>query len=361
MSQSILVDLRKLAYNTVDLSDYNIVGMVQDYFSIQQLQELKSFYPNISTVIQNNFTMFDELPVDFYCIPYWLRFQALQFPPESPPPITTQHCFSFNINKKQINRYLLIKMVEWFNLTNFCYTWSGIGRVFDMTRIIQEFQLLKDPFTDDLKTFLLDRIKLPTYFLDTDCATPIEVPDTVLSAMDYRSSTTMDLNVATWKNFIQQQNYSSAVSLIAESIVYDKTAGFTEKTLYSVLGLNFPIWVGGFAMAEQWKSMGFDVFDDVIDHSYQYYDTLIERIYWAFKLNLAVLSDINYAEKKRFECMDRLLDNKQRLENDCLKIYIEDQEAKLPPMLVNIIKENQCVSPALKIQCYYGEFHNLLK
>lgn len=354
MTQTILVDLRKLETYRFNLDGYNIVGFIQDYYSNQELLELCKSYPNISSVIQNNFVMFDNLGVDFYCIPYWVRFQARKFQAETNVNPITRQCFSFNINKKQINRYLLIKMVEWFNLTSFSYTWSGIGRSMDMTHIIQEWQNLNDPFTENFKAFLLNSAKLPTYFLDVTTSQPINV--------DYESFYgNYGDNVATWNNFIQQQNYDSAISLIAESIRYDKIAGFTEKTLYSVLGLNFPIWIGGYGQADQWHKMGFDVFDDVIDHSYQYFDTLIERIYWAFKLNLDMLSNIDYAREKRIKCLDRLIDNRRLLHNDYLTTYIEQQENQLPPELVDAILKNQYVFEELKISCYYGEFQSLSK
>ena len=77
-------------------------------------------------------------------------------------------CFNFLVNKKQINRYLLIKLVEYFKLTRFNYTWSGIGRQFDLTEIIDEWNMI-DPlhthFNDNLRNCILSPILLDKFFI----------------------------------------------------------------------------------------------------------------------------------------------------------------------------------------------------
>ena len=78
----------------------------------------------------------------------------------------------------------------------------------------------------------------------------------------------------------------SAVALISESADFQKASVFTEKTLYALMALNFPLFIGGYGHADQLTRMGFDVFDDIIDHSYQYKETLFERCYYAFYNNL---------------------------------------------------------------------------
>ena len=52
--------------------------------------------------------------------------------------LVTSTCFNFIINKKQINRFLCIKLVEWFALQDFVYTWSAVDQNFDMSLIISE-------------------------------------------------------------------------------------------------------------------------------------------------------------------------------------------------------------------------------
>ncbi len=50
--------------------------------------------------------------------------------------VDTVNCFNFSINKKSHDRFILLKLVQWFNLTSYQYTWSGSGNVMDMAPIV---------------------------------------------------------------------------------------------------------------------------------------------------------------------------------------------------------------------------------
>jgi hypothetical protein len=68
----------------------------------------------------------------------------------------------------------------------------------------------------------------------------------------------------------------------------------------------------------------------VIDHSYQNYDTLIERCYYAFRRNLHILSDYNYAREIRESMMDRLEHNQQLLKNKQIDNFCKQQIEQWP-------------------------------
>jgi hypothetical protein len=109
---------------------------------------------------------------------------------------------------------------------------------------------------------------------------------------------------------------------------------FTEKTAYAILGRTFPLWVGGgIEQAEKFEQMGFDVFRDIIDHSYQHCPTLIERCYYAFERNLPLLSDYKYARKIREKCIDRLESNRQLLMNKQVDKFCQQQFMQWPTAL----------------------------
>jgi hypothetical protein len=65
----------------------------------------------------------------------------------------------------------------------------------------------------------------------------------------------------------------------------------TEKTVMAIFGGTIPIWVGGYFIADSMRNLGFDVFDDLIDHSYQQEITPFDRCYQAINKNLSVLQD----------------------------------------------------------------------
>jgi len=242
--------------------------------------------------------------------------------------IQTNQCFNFLVNKKQINRYLLIKLVEYFKLVRFNYTWSGIGKQFDLTEIIDEWNMI-DPlhthFNDNLRHCILSPILLDKFFIhfqNVDLSNGVNVAD-------YGSPTW------TWNNIFKESMSETAVSLISESLSFEKSSVFTEKTLYSMFALTFPIFIGGYGNAEQLKKMGFDNFEDIIDHSYQYKETLFERCYYAFSNNIKLLEDLNHVRKIRFENLDRLKNNRDLLINGQLTKFVNQEINCWPDELKN--------------------------
>ena len=119
---------------------------------------------------------------------------------------------------------------------------------------------------------------------------------------------------------------SSAVCLLTESFSnHQKNYTFTEKTLYGILGLNFLIWAGNYGQAQVAKSMGIDIFEDVIDHSYQYENTIFERCYFAIQRNLEILTNLEYAKHIRFENSDRLISNRNYMLNGGFTQWVKQE------------------------------------
>lgn len=331
-----LVNYEDLDNKNTDSSllNYKLVVFVVDSFLSTQIQKLKKQYPNIVAVVSNNLTVHNLDNVKFYGAPHWLQQETTLFTNlKFSVPTTTKYIFTFNINKKQINRFLLLKLVEWFKLTDYCYTWSGIGREFNLSDILDELTGLGElqPFDDQIKSFLLSPIQLEKNFIKQS----EHQTDTEVSVTNYGS------NTGTWQLFLSQMSYDSAISLIAESIQHEKTMTFTEKTLYSVLGLNFPIWIGGYKQALEWENYGFDSFNDVIDHSYQNYDTLIERVFYAFKLNYKLLTDFSLATQLRDTHMNRLLANRQLMLDNHLKDTVNCYILQMPLEIQDLINKHR--------------------
>ena len=264
--------------------------------------------------------------VKFIGLPLWLERQRKDWNLEEfdDKKTETNYCFNFMINKKQINRYLCIKLVELFKFKNFTYTWSGVDTRFDCSVIIKEHNDLNklSPLTTDQFGKILSPIAIGKFFYH-------EIQE---STQNNGSAYPIPSNHNSWNLGCNKLFFQSAVSLITESLSYQKASAFTEKTLYSVLGLNFPIWVGGGnCQAEMWKKLGFDVFDDVINHDYQHYDTLLERCVYAFTLNKEILTDIDYATSLRNANIERLKNNRSLILSGKLSDYIKNElETHLP-------------------------------
>lgn len=230
--------------------------------------------------------------------------------------VETKTVFNFMINKKQINRYLCLKFVELFDLRDYDYTWSGIGPVFDMSPIITEINQLglSLPINSAQQGFLLSSVNIPPKFFYHDNSKSNN--SNIVGVGGY---------VWVWNNGMCNIFSNSAISLITESVTFEKGAVFTEKTVYAILGLTLPIWIGGYRQADNWKKIGFDIFEDVIDHSYQHRDTLFERCYYAFANNLSLLSDKTNIIQLRKKLLPRLQHNRDLLLNRQLKKYITQE------------------------------------
>lgn len=249
---------------------------------------------------------------------------------ESIDSLSTLQCFNFLINKKQINRFLLIKLVEYFKLSSFKYTWSGIGRDFDLQELLDECDRSRSDnqlSNLSIRSKILAAISLPKNFVNL----------TNNSFNDNASIVGYGHNAKTWTDIFSHFMPETAVALISESVQFQRSAVFTEKTLYSILAMNFPIFIGGYGHADQFEKLGFDNFSDLLDHSYQYKETLFDRCYYAFLNNLRLLTDLEYVKRIRQDNFFRLLNNKKLLFNGQISKAVSAEVSNWPEDLQNLI------------------------
>jgi hypothetical protein len=113
-------------------------------------------------------------------------------------------------------------------------------------------------------------------------------------------------------NFDNTQNFinlaeiykSTAVNIVSETMYYEPCGIITEKTLQAFGALQLPLIIGHCGAVSDARNCGFDMFDDIIDNSY---DDLPNEIRWksAIDLNMHVLHN----KFKYEELMPRLLKN----------------------------------------------------
>lgn len=95
------------------------------------------------------------------------------------------------------------------------------------------------------------------------------------------------------QNFdLKLRNYYSNtfVEIINETTYAEKSFLLTEKTLNCFYGCNFPILISSVGTVKLLREIGFDMFDDIIDHSYDLIENPIDRIYTAIYNNKDLLS-----------------------------------------------------------------------
>jgi hypothetical protein len=305
-----------------------------DCWSVQQIQNILSQHGLPCVVMTDHMTLDHSLPPDVAGIflPLFAARQARLWRPDDlfETRCLTDNAFGFIANKKTVIRSLSIRMIEILGLKDFAYTWSGLGRNNDLSLILEEIDQLGDrnPFTDKQKSALLEPIHLPVNWLGNKRNTD----QTQESFYIYAS------NRQSWEQGLNQIFQKSAVALIMESAVPQMEAVFTEKTVYSALGNNFPIWIGGYRHADRWKEFGFDVFDDVVDHSYQHYPTLVERCWYALWNNLDLLKDKERAVGLRKIHWSRLNHNRQKILSGQLYTYSREKIQALPLLCRNHAK-----------------------
>ena len=331
-------------HEIVDLSGNTntLVFWARDTLELEAYQNLVNQYGIPEILISEAFPEYSELPhnILYYYCPTYLKYEARQLIDNIIiNDQVTEYCFNFMINKKQINRYLLLKLVEWFNLSSYRHTWSGTGQTFDMTRVLDEIDNFKHPL--DLNTFRIHMLspvnKISPHFIHTNLTLDTLVHNDVYSVKKYGVNGWH--NAWVWNNVVSDIFSKSAVSLISESVSYEKVIQFTEKTLYSMIGLTFPIWIGGYRQADLWEQHGFDIFNDVINHSYQYRDTLLERCFYAIHDNLQILTDLNYALDKKQQNLARLQHNQKLIKLNTQDIC-NNSLMKLPEIFKTFIVKN---------------------
>lgn len=245
---------------------------------------------------------------------------------QDPPAVT--HCFNFSVNRKTQDRYLLLKLIEWFDLDRYLHTWSGIGSEFDCTNIIKEINSIDANWlTSEFKQYMLSAI----FKIQPRWHEPPPPIVTGFQNIAVNGARKYDGEIDNRWDCLSHDYLHTAVSLITESSHNNEpNVIFTEKTCWAMLGLNFPIWVGSYAQAQHMQRLGFDVFDDVINHDYQYCDTLLERCYHAIADNIELLTNINKCQILRNQHLSRLLSNRAILSRLELSAWEQEEITRLP-------------------------------
>ena len=314
--------------NSIDQLTENDVLHIYDLFDYEYISALFAKKGRPKYIVTDHGGPIDYPDIKIYSLPLFAADAAEWVKPVPNLDIQPRATFNFLLNKKQLNRFLCLKFVEFFGLTNYEYTHSGYNEKFDMSEIIQELDLLGDqaPLTEHSRGFILSPSTIPPKFYLTgndDNAIP-----------GVKLSTGHNI----YGNHQQAIIENSMISLITESSWGQGQCGavITEKTLFPVIGKTLPIWIGGWQQANSWQHMGFDVFNDVINHNYQNYKTQIERCYYAFADNLELLSNYEKTAKLHQQLMPRLQRNRELVLTRQLTNYSRDKIANWPADLQSI-------------------------
>lgn len=122
-------------------------------------------------------------------------------------------------------------------------------------------------------------------------------------------------NITNFENSLRNKYTNSFVEIVSESSF--TTPGFfiTEKTAHCFYGCNFPIILGGPGIVRHLKEIGFDMFDDIIDHSYDLIANPFDRIAAAIDNNIGILTDVELVKQLWKKNKQRFVNNVNTINN----------------------------------------------
>ena len=122
-------------------------------------------------------------------------------------------------------------------------------------------------------------------------------------------------NIGNFNNRLRPMYRNSFVEIVTESTFAEPSFAITEKTAHSFFGCNFPIILGGCGIIAHLREIGFDMFDDVVDHSYDQIANPFDRIVSAIESNRRLLIDSDHAKQSWRRCHTRFEHNVQTVRN----------------------------------------------
>ena len=284
-------------------------------FHVKTLLDNSECDPMQHLVVFDHMNHEDELSnYNTLYLPVFLSAEAKYFTDAAIQPNWSHKPYSFNfmINKSRPNRQFLLLLIKHFDLKNYSYTlcWQNVD--------IRRPSLARRTSNLDYKTIIYQtQIDIEPRYYTMGHEVVME------RGLRYGEAT----NAQNYVNLLKHNVFEpSCVSLITEPCFYERETLKTEKTLMAMYGGTLPIWVGGWAIPQSLRDLGFDVFDDIIDHSYERMEDPWDRAYYAVERNLDLLRD---TDKVR----DFIANNHARFQHNIdliqRNVFLEDLAAKI--------------------------------
>lgn len=281
-----------------------------DVWPLQQLLDASTVDPYKHTLLfdmhihDDVFAKYNPL-----CIPLFCADTVVQFQKENIVPDWTNKTvpFNFMINKVRPHRIKLLKMIEDSQLVNFTYS----------------LPWMYNPYSS---------VKPTNYMIGTE----------VQMEQGIRSGSIT--NGKNYKQLLQKKVFEpSCISLITEPTYIEQEALITEKTIMAIYGGTIPIWVGGWRCADAMREQGFDVFDDIVDHSYENLADPWDRIHKSVELNQELLSSFTISSP----ILTRLQYNLDLMLNG---VFEREVEKQLDETNITLCRKHGCLSLQFKMR-----------
>jgi hypothetical protein len=136
-------------------------------------------------------------------------------------------------------------------------------------------------------------------------------------------------NVFNFSEKLFNSYQKSLVEIITESTCFEPSLNLTEKYTNSIYGCNFPIFISSQDTVQYLRKIGFDTFDDIIDHSYDNEINPFYRLKKAIDLNSDIISNCDLALELFEKNKQRFVDNKNFYETKFYDIINDKRQNEL--------------------------------
>lgn len=279
-------------------------------FHIKTLLENSACDPQQHLLVFDHMGHEDQLQsYNHLSLPIFLAASSAEFAQQKIIPNWTNkaHIFNFMINKPRPNREFLLLLIKHFNLSN--YSYSLCWKKTEINRGKMMINTQSELYQTIIKNTSMN-IKEKSYTFGQEVF------------LDHGLRYGRVKNSENYAGLLQSTVFEpSCVSLITEPSFYERETLKTEKTIMAIYGGTLPIWVGGWGIPESMRQLGFDVFDDIIDHSYEKLVDPWDRAYYAVEKNLHLLRNTKLTTDFLSANHDRLQHNVDLVEQNVFLQY----------------------------------------
>lgn len=203
-----------------------------------------------------------------------------------------QHVVCFLRNMRP-SRLMLCSFLHGLNFENNCYITSHKIKKFfnnDLLDLVPwEFNNETEKCLRDIAISGFEKLKQNPNLVQGE--EPYELVQNTETVLDWN-------NIDNFDKHLQHRYQSATVEIVSETLYdqsYNRFHDVTEKFTNCVFGFVFPIFVASQGYVNLIRSFGFDVFDDIVDHTYDNIADPAKRMQKAILDNKKLLADKQYS------------------------------------------------------------------
>lgn len=177
-----------------------------------------------------------------------------------------------------------------------------------------------DPEHDTVKQIMcLGFKKLYSKHTTTNC---FQKPTVEAYPMSANGSTVLKFdNKTNFDNNLRPLYANSFVELVNCRLYSEPTVSIDEKYINTIYARNFPVFLGSNCSVQILRESGLDMFDDIVDHTYDTIQNPIDRLVSAVESNYHLISNPEQTKKLWLENQHRFDKNIEFAKNTLYKYY----------------------------------------